>query len=56
MRELLNNILEKYPTARATTSFGGQHEVRALFERLKDSISSLGYIKSNLSYPKVTLN
>ena len=47
MRELLKNILEKYPTARATTSFGGQHEVRALFERLKDSISSLGYIKSN---------
>lgn len=47
MRELLKNILEKYPSARASTSFGGQHEIRALFERLKDAVSSLGYIKEN---------
>ena len=47
MRELLKTILEKYPSARATSSFGGQHEIRALFERLKDSVSSLGYVKNN---------
>ncbi len=47
MRELLKDILEKYPTARASTSFGGQHEVRSLFEKLKDGISSLEYVKTN---------
>ena len=31
MREILKNILEKYPNARATTAFGGQHEIRTLF-------------------------
>ena len=50
MRELIKTILEKYPSARASTSFGGQHEIRALFEKLKDSISSLGYIKSNPNF------
>jgi 5-methylcytosine-specific restriction protein B len=47
MREILKNILEKYPNARATTSFGGQHEIRSLFESLKESISSLEFIKNN---------
>ena len=47
MRDLLKNILEKYPNARATTSFGGQHEIRASFEKLKESISSLEFIKNN---------
>ena len=47
MRDILKNILEKYPNARATTSFGGQHEIRALFERLKESISSLKFVKNN---------
>lgn len=47
IRDLLRNILEKYPAARASTSFGGQHEIRALFEKLKDTVSSLGYIKNN---------
>ena len=47
MRELLIDILEKYPSARTSTSFGGQHEIRSLFEKLKDSVSSLGYIKNN---------
>jgi hypothetical protein len=47
MREILKNILEKYPNARATTSFGGQHEIRSLFERLKESIASLEFVKNN---------
>ena len=47
MREILKNILEKYPNARATTSFGGQHEIRSLFERLKESIISLEFVKNN---------
>ena len=47
MREIIKNILEKYPNARATTSFGGLHEIRSLFESLKESISSLEFIKNN---------
>ena len=47
MRDLLKEILEKYPNARATTAFGGQHEIRSLFERLKESIRSLDFIKNN---------
>jgi 5-methylcytosine-specific restriction protein B len=47
MRELLKAILEKYPTARANTQFGGQHEIRSLFEKLKDEVSALDFVKSN---------
>jgi hypothetical protein len=47
MRELLKEILEKYPTARASTSFGGQHEIRSLFENLKDEFSALNFVKDN---------
>jgi len=47
MRELLSEILHKYPSARANTSFGGQHEIRALFEKLKGAISSLNCVKGN---------
>ena len=47
MRDLLKEILEKYPVARKSTSFGGQHEIRSLFERLKDKVSDLQFIKSN---------
>ncbi len=47
MRELLKEILEKYPTARANTQFGGQHEIRSLFEKLKDEFSSLGFVANN---------
>ena len=47
MKEILKNILKKYPNARAATSFGGQHEIRSLFESLKESISSLEFIKNN---------
>lgn len=31
MREILKEILEKYPAARVGTQFGGQHEIRSLF-------------------------
>ena len=41
MREIFKNILEKYPNARETTSFGGMHEIRSLFESLKESIGTL---------------
>lgn len=47
MRELLKAILEKYPTARANTQFGGQHEIRSLFDRLKDEFSALQFVKEN---------
>lgn len=47
MREFLKAILEKYPTARATTQFGGQHEIRSLFDKLKDEVSALDFVKSN---------
>lgn len=47
MRALLSEILQKYPSARANTSFGGQHEIRSLFERLKDAISELDFVKRN---------
>ena len=47
MRELLKAILEKYPTARATTQFGGQHEIRSLFDKLKDEFSALQFVKEN---------
>ena len=45
MRELLKEILEKYPKARAATQFGGQHEIRSLFDKLKDEVSSLDFVK-----------
>ncbi|WP_215300381.1 MrcB family domain-containing protein [Polynucleobacter sp. AP-Nino-20-G2] len=47
MHDLLNEILEKYPAARAGSSFGGQHEIRNLFERLKGEIASLDFVKNN---------
>lgn len=47
MRAILKEILEKYPAARASTQFGGQHEIRSLFEKLKDEVSSLDFIRLN---------
>ena len=47
MREILKEILEKYPNARATTAFGGQHEIRSLFENLKDEFSALDFVRDN---------
>ena len=53
MREHLKSILEKYPAARANTPFGGQHEVRSLFEELKHELSSLNFVGNN---SKIWLN
>ena len=47
MRELLKEILKKYPAARTNTQFGGQHEIRSLFEKLKDEFSSLEFVANN---------
>ena len=47
MRELLKEILEKYPAARANTQFGGQHEIRSLFDELKDEFNSLEFVANN---------
>lgn len=47
MREVLKEILEKYPAARTNTQFGGQHEIRSLFEKLKDEFSSLEFVANN---------
>jgi hypothetical protein len=47
MRKLLKEILEKYPAARANTQFGGQHEIRSLFEELKDEFNSLEFVANN---------
>ncbi len=47
MRELLTTILEKYPAARTNTAFGGQHEIRSLFEQLKDEVAALPYVKKD---------
>ncbi len=47
MRSIIKEILEKYPNARATIPFGGQHEIRSLLKSLKESIGSLDFIKKN---------
>jgi len=46
MRSIIKEILEKYPNARATIPFGGQHEIRSLLKSLKESIGSLDFIKN----------
>ena len=47
MQEIIRKILEKYPTARATTSFGGPHEIQQLFQNLRIQIENIGSIKAN---------
>ena len=47
MQQLIQLILEKYPTARATTSFGGPHEIQRLFQELRGEIANLSFVKSN---------
>lgn len=47
MRELINSILEKYPHARSSTAFGGQHEIRSLFESLKSEIESIEFLRTH---------
>ena len=47
MQQLIKLILEKYPTARATTSFGGPHEIQRLFQELRGEVANLNFIKNN---------
>lgn len=47
MQQLIKTILEKYPTARATTAFGGPHEIQKLFKELSREVSALSFIKNN---------
>ncbi len=47
MKELIQSILDKYTSARATTRFSGDHEVLKLFSSLKDEIAKLDFIKNN---------
>lgn len=49
MQKIIQDILDKYPTARASSRFSGEHEVYKLFANLKDEISNLEFIKSNPS-------
>ncbi len=49
MKELIQSILDKYPSARASSRFSGDHEVYKLFALLKDEISNLKFIKDNPS-------
>lgn len=47
MQSLIQQILEKYPSARATTKFGGPHEIQTLFQELRARISELDCVKNN---------
>ena len=47
MDKLIKQILEKYPAARASTSFGGPHEIQRLFRELKAKVAELSFIKNN---------
>jgi 5-methylcytosine-specific restriction protein B len=47
MQAIIDQILEKYPTARATTSFGGPHEIQQLFQTLRIEIENLEAIRGN---------
>lgn len=47
MKQLIQLILEKYPTARATTTFGGPHEIQKLFQELRVEVANLCFIKDN---------
>jgi len=47
MKEVLSEILDKYPSARATTAFAGKHEIYSLFEKLKKEVSELSFVDGN---------
>jgi hypothetical protein len=47
MQQLIQLILEKYPSARATTPFGGPHEIQKLFQDLRVRVADLSFIKNN---------
>ena len=47
MRTALQQILEKYPSARANTPFKGPHEISDLFNKLRKEVADLPSVKSN---------
>ena len=47
MQKTIQSILDKYPLARASSRFSGDHEILKLFSSLKDEISKLDFIKNN---------
>ena len=47
MKTIIQSILDKYPTARATSKFSGDNEVFKIFNSLRDEISNLDFIKDN---------
>ncbi len=50
MQNLIQAILNKYPAARASSRFSGDHEVLKLFSSLRDEISELDCIKKNPNF------
>jgi len=46
MKTIIQSILDKYPSARASR-FSGDHEIFQLFNSLKDQIAEFDFIKSN---------
>jgi len=47
MKDVLIKILDKYPSARASSPFAGKHEIYSLFEKLKEEVSQFNFIASN---------
>lgn len=47
MKDLIQSILDKYPNARASSSYSGEHEVFKLFSSLRDKVAELDFIKGN---------
>jgi DNA polymerase III delta prime subunit len=47
MQELVEKILKEYPTARATTQFAGEHEMRRAFRELKEQVENVDVVKKN---------
>lgn len=47
MQSLITRILDTYPHARASTAFGGPHEIQKMFQELRSEISNLDFIQNN---------
>ena len=47
MQELIQKILKEYPTARATSQFAGEHEMRRAFRELKEQVENLEVVRTN---------
>jgi MoxR-like ATPase len=47
MKDVIQKILEIYPTARATTAFGGPHEIQTLFNEFRREVEALPAVKAN---------